>query len=135
MTTIWVTTRFSAIHYWPNPPVEVSFLAQPHRHEFHVKLEAQVFHGDRELEFFIVKNWLNNYVSSWVNNGAYTHSCEQFADEILDAFVQVFPATKFDRSFPAPVSCKRFVSVTVSEDGENGATVTNCSTGTNDEDI
>jgi len=117
MTTIWVTTRFSALHYWPKAPIEVSFLQHPHRHEFHVKVEAEVFHDDRELEFFIVKNWLNNVVSIWSNTGSYTMSCEQFATEILFQFSIRFPREKSILG--------RRTLVTVSEDGENGATVTN----------
>lgn len=113
MTTIWVTTKFAALHYWPEAPVEVSFLQHPHRHEFHVKLEVQVSHGNRELEFFIIKKWLDNMLTVF-STGAFTYSCEQFAMQIL---------RDFESRFPPFTNVVRRVAVTVSEDGENGATV------------
>lgn len=112
MRTIWVTTRFTALHYWKDAPDEVSFLRHPHRHEFHVKLEVEVTSLDREIEFFILKKWLDEEVKQYQLNGVYEYSCEQFALLILSRYKDIHARYK-----------EIFISVTVSEDGENGATV------------
>lgn len=109
MTTIWVVTTFEAVHRYPDAPLEVSFLKHPHRHLFHVKLEVEVHHDGRELEFILLKRWVSDYVSKWTK-GVYTHSCEFFAREIATTFSILHPAHE------------GMVRVSVSEDGENGAT-------------
>ena len=102
-TGIEIKTRFEALHHWPNAPEEVSFLRHPHRHEFHVKVSYVTSHGDREIEFFMEKKKINEFI---INQGwtaeLTTNSCEQFARTILDEFI------------PRGAWC-----VEVSEDGDN----------------
>ena len=54
---IWVTFRKEGIHKYPGavdlPGVE--FLANEHRHIFHFRIELQVWHDDREVEFILFK--------------------------------------------------------------------------------
>ncbi len=57
---IWVTFRKEGIHKYPGavdlPGVE--FLANEHRHIFHFRVELQVWHDDREVEFILFKREL-----------------------------------------------------------------------------
>ena len=101
---IYVTTQFVAFHRWTEAPDEVSFLRQFHRHVFHVKVVLHVSHNDRDLEFFIIKARLENYIQSKLAGRFVDWSCETIATMILDHF--------------------QAAQVDVSEDGENGAVVT-----------
>ena len=56
--TIWVTFQKEGIHKYPDAPKEVEFLKYPHRHIFKFKVAIEVFHGDRDIEFFIFKRCL-----------------------------------------------------------------------------
>lgn len=110
---IVVQARCERLHFWRDAPDEVLFLKTPHRHEFHVKLSIQVEHDNRDLEFILVKRWLQKFLEPWsrqCQRGEATESsCEQMALEILQAAHQKY-------RFRAAV-CEVF------EDGENGAEV------------
>lgn len=104
--TIIIQTRFEARHSWPDCPYDsVAFLRYPHRHEFWVIVELLVSHNNRDVEFIIAKRALNLFIAEkykGLNLG--TKSCEDIAEEILTAF-------------------ETYYSVTVMEDGENGAKI------------
>jgi len=105
-TTIWVTTTFEAYHRWPEAPASVGFLQNFHRHIFHVRVEFLVT-KDRQLEFFLTKWAVTAYLNETFAGRYMQSSCEVIAGQIF-------------------AYCKELghvVSVTVSEDGENGATV------------
>lgn len=122
MTTVWVTTRFIALHYWKDAPDKVNYLRNVHRHEFHVKLELTVHHDDRDVELIQLKDWLDKLLVPWTPNvdeedlpndlRVWILSCEQFASAIIN-FVRLDEVYK--NYFP--------VTCSVSEDGEGGATV------------
>ena len=107
---IFVTFQIEGLHKWPDatnhPGVE--FLANEHRHMFHFRVDLQVWHDDREVEFILFKRELE---------GLYTDreirldfkSCEMMADE-LGKYIQT--------NYPG-----RHFSIEVSEDGENGCLV------------
>ena len=82
---IKIKTQFEFVHCWKDAPEEVSYLRNPHRHDFLVTCEIEVFHNDRELEFFMVLHRLEHHIESVIipNAGVET-SCEQFAEDILD---------------------------------------------------
>ena len=48
---IFVTFQKEGIHKYPNAPDGVEFLQYPHRHMFHFRVEIDVFHNDRDIEF------------------------------------------------------------------------------------
>lgn len=102
-TKIWITAQFVGYHRWVDAPTSVEFLRNFHRHMLHVRVEYKVSHKNRALEFFEMKQRLETFLA--VNLiGRFTElSCEQMAELILKG-VQAD-------------------SVTVSEDGENGAEV------------
>lgn len=110
---IWVTFQKEGIHCYPAASAEpqlsdVSFLAYPHRHIFHFKVAIDVFHNDRDIEFIQFKRWLEELYSENVIQLNYK-SCEMIAD---DLYVQI--ASRY---------VGRDVTISVSEDNENGCTI------------
>ena len=104
-TFVYVTTTFEFIHRYKDAPEEVSYLRNLHRHLAHIKVQIEVFHDDREIEFIILKHKLNKFLEGC--NTDENCSCEMIADMLL-SFMQLVYGTKRD------------MTITVSEDGENG---------------
>ena len=123
---IWVTFRKEGIHCYPaaatDPQLatgdeyDVSFLASPHRHIFHFRVSIDVWHSDRDIEFIQFKRWLENLYSG---SGPYNEnrvlelnykSCEMIADDLYLQIAARYP--------------NRAVTIEVSEDGENGCSIT-----------
>ena len=117
---IWVTFRKEGIHKYPaaldDPKLktgdeyDVSFLGYPHRHIFHFNVAIQVFHNDRDIEFIQFKRWLEKLYSG--DQGVLSldyKSCEMISDDLYEQIASRYP--------------NRDVEITVSEDGENGATI------------
>lgn len=115
---IWVTFQREGIHKYPGADTDpslatgdeydVSFLGYPHRHIFHFKVAIQVFHNDRDIEFIQFKRWLENSFRDGVMQLDHK-SCEMISDELY-----VYIASRYPN---------RDIEITVSEDGENGATI------------
>lgn len=109
--TIFVTFQKEGIHCYPdastNPALaDVSFLGSPHRHIFHFRVDIEVEHSNRDIEFIQFKRWLEQLYSSGVLELNYK-SCEMMAE---DLYVQM--ATRYP---------DRNIKIEISEDGENGA--------------
>ena len=115
---IWVTFQREGIHKYPGADTDpslatgdeydVSFLGYPHRHIFHFKVAIQVFHNDRDIEFIQFKRWLENSFRDGVMQLDHK-SCEMISDELYRYIACRYP--------------ERDIEITVSEDGENGATI------------
>ena len=115
---IWVTFQKEGIHKYPGADTDpklatgdeydVSFLGYPHRHIFHFKVAIQVFHNDRDIEFIQFKRWLENSFRDGVMKLDHK-SCEMISDELYMYITNRYP--------------NRDIEITVSEDGENGATI------------
>lgn len=114
-TAIVVTLQFEGFHNWADArnllPI-VGFLADRHRHVFHVKAEKLVQHDDRDVEIIMFKTRLLKYLKETYPSNTYpflngielgSKSCEMIAAELLN---------EFDLT-----RCE------VLEDGENGAVV------------
>lgn len=113
--TIFVTTGFVGFHYWPGAPASRSYLGQPHRHRFGVRVEVPVEHDDREMEFHDLLDSVRFQVIQMAPVNELTGvshcgpmSCEMMAERLAQALRE---------------GLERDVSVTVDEDGECGATV------------
>ena len=100
---VWIKTSFEGFHRWINAPDDVAFLRDYHRHIFEVKLGVEVSDGDREVEFFQLKRKVESFILDEFEGHWFEFSCEQIAEFLLN---------KFDACF-----------VEISEDGENGATI------------
>lgn len=115
---IWVTFRKEGIHKYPaaatDPALatgdeyDVSFLGVPHRHIFHFRVNIDVFHNDRDIEFIQFKRWLENLYRDGTLQLDYK-SCEMMADDLYQQIATRYP--------------ERSITIEVSEDGENGATI------------
>ena len=107
---IFVTFQKEGIHKYPGAPEGVEFLQYPHRHIFHFRVEIDVFHDDRDIEFILFKRELERLYSEG-DGGSILEldykSCEMIADDLSEYIYEKYP----HRSF----------TITVSEDGENGA--------------
>jgi len=111
--TIFVTFQKEGIHKYPaaatNPKLaSVSFLGSPHRHIFHFRVTLDVFHNDRDVEFIMFKRELEALYGNGTLQMDY-QSCEMLAEGLIEYIAKAYP----DRN----------ISVEVSEDGENGATL------------
>lgn len=117
-TMVWVTFQKEGIHRYPaaltDPALatddyyDVSFLGHPHRHIFHFKVAVEVFHDDRDIEFIQFKRWMEELYGTKQLDLDYK-SCEMIADELAHTINLAYP--------------NRALEITVSEDGENGATL------------
>lgn len=115
---IFVTFQKEGIHCYPaaatDPALktgdmyDVSFLGTPHRHIFHFNVSIEVFHNDRDIEFIQFKRWLENLYSQGTIELDYK-SCEMLSDDLYNQIATRYPS--------------RDITITVSEDGENGATI------------
>lgn len=113
---IWVTFQKEGIHKYPGADTDpklatgdwddVSFLGVPHRHIFHFRVEIEVFHDDRDIEFIQFKRWMERLYSQQTLELDYK-SCEMIAEDL---------AKEINKKYP-----NRTFSVSVAEDNENGA--------------
>jgi hypothetical protein len=118
-TMVWVTFQKEGIHRYPaaltDPALatddyyDVSFLGHPHRHIFHFKVAIEVFHDDRDIEFIQFKRWMEELYGTKQLDLDYK-SCEMIADELAHTINLAYSG--------------RDIEITVSEDNENGATLT-----------
>lgn len=106
--TIFVTFRKEGIHRYPDAPEGVEFLKHPHRHMFHFRVTLDVFHNDRDVEFILFKRELEGLYTAATLEVDYK-SCEMLAEDLINYISAKYPLRK--------------LSVEVSEDGENGATL------------
>ena len=105
-TCVFITTSFEGFHCWPDAPDEVGFLRDRHRHIFHVRLEAEVKHDDRDIEFILLKRAVDIEIKKVINSNdpaTQNWSCESWARHLFK---------KFNATL-----------VEVSEDKENGAII------------
>lgn len=113
---VWCTTQFEGWHVWENAPEHNTYLRNSHRHIFHVKLEVAVDDSDRQVEFIEMGHALWQNLGTTIEAGTADapvgKSCEMFAEEIANWALNSWLLYTPDE-----------ITVTVSEDGENGATV------------
>ena len=104
---IYITTQFEGFHRYENAPEEVSFLRNYHRHLFKIRLQIEVEHNERDIEFIMCKHEIDNYINKWFKNKDMNLSCETIAEQLIIYTKKLYGDRK--------VICE------VSEDGENGA--------------
>lgn len=114
---IWVTFQREGLHCYPaagtdpnlatGDEYDVSFLSNIHRHIFHFRIGIQVFHNDRDVEFIQFKRWLEKLYQGTLEMNY--RSCEMISDDLYEKIADRYP--------------DRDIEITVSEDGENGATI------------
>ncbi len=97
-TNIIITLEIEGLHNWPGAREvypEVGYLADLHRHVFHITLKKQVFHDDRDIEFIMFKQDVKEYLLKYYQRDCRCHlfgamSCEMIAKELLLQFNCVY---------------------------------------------
>ena len=106
-TFIYVTLEHEFVHRYKDAPEEVSYLRNYHRHIAHIKVQVEVFHDDREIEFIMLKHELQDHLSQF--NEQLDLSCESLAKGLL-----YYMQTHYG---------DRDMMIVVNEDNENGCEV------------
>lgn len=107
--SVYATCKVEGFHFWLEAPDMVKYLKNVHRHMFHIKLIIGVDGENREIEFILMKHWLENTVNHILIEPS-NKSCEMIAQEIIGLAKGVYGE-------------HRHYTCEVSEDGENGAIV------------
>jgi hypothetical protein len=110
-TFIKVRTEFEGFHYYPDAGAidsRIKFLENIHRHMFKVIVKISVNHLDRELEFFLVKWALEEFIKGGSQD---YRSCEMIATDILENHLFKLYGEN------------RYYEVVISEDGESDGIV------------
>jgi 6-pyruvoyl-tetrahydropterin synthase len=102
-----VKTQFEAVHKYPTAPQEVKHLRNLHRHTFIVTVQIEVKHDNRELEFFMVKDFLHQKVQCNLGHNLNYKSCEMINDFFYKHLVGKYG--------------KRKMIIETSEDGQRSA--------------
>ena len=106
MINIVINLKVEGIHQWKECDIEeVSFLKNPHRHLFNIKIKKAVSHEDRDIEIIKMKREVLSYL-----HGKYGEVCA-FGNMSCEA-IALNLCNEFSLSY-----CE------VLEDGENGAEV------------
>ena len=136
---IFCSFSFEGLHCWKDAIniQGVEFLALKHRHMFHARVTVDVDHLDRDIEFILLKRYLEKLVESWPIN-LHTASCEAMALCIgvgahcfvngisHDEMYFRFPFVGTPYRIPEDVEnfySQREITVEVSEDEENGCVI------------
>lgn len=107
--TIFVRFTSAGFHRWAGAPAGRSYLADRHRHLFHVEVRMQVAHDNREVEFHDLLDRSRLIFEGFSVDGNFgAHSCEMLARELGRGLVEHY---------------RRPVTIIVSEDNECGAQV------------
>ena len=109
---IWVTFQRAGFHRYPaageDPQLaDVGYLANKHRHLFKFRVEIEVFHNDRELEFHQVLNYCESLYQDQLDIDF--KSVEMLADDLYMHLITKYPG--------------RNMAIEVSEDGECGCRI------------
>lgn len=137
---VFCTFAFEGKHCWPDAYKYegIEFLSLKHRHIFKAKVCVSVKHNDRDVEFILLKRFLEKYTSD-LTLDLHNASCEMLAHCIgiaTHCFINDITHDEMYFRFPflrtpwnidyGALSCfrsKNAIQVKVSEDGENGAII------------
>lgn len=122
--SVWTTFEVVGFHNWPDAFEEVDHLRSRHRHLFKIRLEVGVSHTERAIEFQALQHnakgfFFETFAGSKLGLGImlahddfefHDRSCETIAQALMGFLIDFYPS-----SDP--------YEVTVSEDGESGATL------------
>lgn len=111
---IRVTEVVLGTHNWPNAKGMTEYLKHEHHHNFHITVECDVTHNDREVEFLELRQYIKDifyspsftvFTKNWWTVKFGSMSCEMIALRVKDELEKLY---------------QREVSVYVSEDGVQG---------------
>jgi hypothetical protein len=109
MKTVWVTYTLSGFHHWEQAPEEVAYLRSSHRHLFGFRVEVEVSHSEREVEYHqLQKEAIGLSYPILAEAESSGSSCETMASQLY---------TRLEKAGYS------VYSVAVDEDGECGSTI------------
>ncbi len=96
MARITVANTYRGTHHWPKAEGVVEFLRNKHAHDFKVSISCDVRHNDREIEFYILRNRLDDIVLKGFPQeyGFFVFDsmgCEQVGTEVLKQLLEMYP--------------------------------------------
>lgn len=122
-TEIFCTFRIEGIHNWSDCPFdEVKYLRVPHRHMFHMKVYKEVTHADRQVEFIMLQHRVESFLLSTYGQPIMHKTDWEICDNKL---VCVFGEMSCEMIAELLIKTFNLSRCEVSEDGENGAVVSN----------
>jgi len=83
--SIIVKTNFVGMHRFLGAPKEVGYLESWHRHIFYLEVYFKE-KKSRQLEFFMVKAEVDNWIKDNYNHKGFEESCEMIGEKILKQF-------------------------------------------------
>jgi hypothetical protein len=108
---VFATVYVDGFHHWPGAPGAVAYLRDMHRHRFRFRVEAEVGHDNRDVEFHILAHHLTLHLQTLYRrnlDGVYLfgeRSCETLARGVLSALPGVAAVEVWeDEDFGARVS-------------------------------
>jgi predicted RNase H-like HicB family nuclease len=105
---VWITFQKSGFHYYPSADESVGYLASKHRHLFKFKVQIEVFHNDRDVEFHGLLNFCEGLFEGKTLDIDFK-SCEMLAQDLYDKLSERYS--------------NRDIVIDVSEDGECGCSI------------
>jgi hypothetical protein len=88
---IIASIEVEGFHFYNSAPQEVCFLKNNHRHDFRVNAKFDCLHADRDLEIFIVRDKIKNFLHNVYGNPCEfgEMSCEMIARVIVEQFANM----------------------------------------------
>lgn len=110
---IWVTFQRAGFHHYPTALTDaslsdVSYLGHNHRHLFKFKIQIEIFHDDREVEFHQFLNYCESLFDTNIIN-INNKSVEMLSNDLHEHIIKKYP--------------NRDIKINVSEDGECGCVI------------
>ena len=91
--SINVVNQFDALHKFKDAPEQVYYLKNIHRHTFIINSKIEVFHEDRELEFYMVKDYIKTLLDNIETLGD-NKSCENICSYVLTNLKQKYGSNR-----------------------------------------
>jgi len=94
---IFVKEIVQGLHNWPGAVKPVEFLSNEHAHDFYIYVACDVKHSDRELEFYMLRNFIRNILDTKFDKKGFmidfkNSSCEIIALEIRNQLILKYGA-------------------------------------------
>ena len=93
MLTVTAITTLDFLHCYKNAPEQVSYLRNMHRHLLHIEITLQVYEVDREIEFYMLKDYVDDKLCMHTFNE--NASCEEVAAYIMKCITDKYGENRF----------------------------------------
>lgn len=93
MFMVTSVSYFDFIHRYRDAPAEVQYLRNLHRHMLNIEVTVEVFHTDREIEFYMMKDKIDKAVKNHQFDD--NASCETVAVFLMDVITSSYGSNRF----------------------------------------